>query len=108
MRPNWIFQHLRRALRWRHEERRRCYRACFLGSDGMPTEDAKAVLSDLRRFCKVTHSSFVPGDPHATSLNEGRREVWNRLIEHLYLSDETISSMVEAAYPEEAEGFGNE
>lgn len=99
---------LRRMLRGKHEDRRRAYRECFLAEDGRPSRSGEAVLADLRRFCKATDSSFVPGDPHATALNEGRREVWNRMIAHLYLSDDTIQSIVEQTYPTDAGGVEDE
>ena len=53
------------------------------------------VLADLRRFCKASTPSFVPGDPHATSLNEGRREVWNRIQAHVGLTDAEINQLSE-------------
>ena len=56
---------------------------------------ANRVLADLRRFCKATSPSFVQGDPHATSLNEGRREVWNRILAHLHLTEAQVYNIVE-------------
>ena len=50
--------------------RRRAYRRTF------GTREGQAVLADLRNFCCATRPSFQPGDPYATALREGRREVW--------------------------------
>ncbi len=100
----WLIDQLRRGERWKHENRRRAFQACFLASSGQPTGEAEIVLGDLRRFCKVQDSSFVPGDPYATALNEGRREVWNRILAHLYLSDDTIAQIVEQTYPDTSVG----
>ena len=35
----------------------------------------KRVLEDLKKFCYYHRTTYVPGDPHATSKNEGSREV---------------------------------
>lgn len=92
-------------LRRKHESRRYHYRQVFCGDDGAPTPSATQVLADLRRFCKATDSSHVPGDPYSTAVNEGRREVWNWIQGYLNLSDEQIARLVEDFYPEQAEGF---
>ena len=98
---------LRRSIRWRQETRRTAYRACFLGPDDRPSLDGEVVLADLKRFCRANDSSFVPGDPYTTAFNEGRREVWNRINAHLYLSDDTIAAIVEQSYPDDA-GVSND
>lgn len=105
---SFLMIQMRRALWWRHSHRRHAFRACFLGEDGKPTLDGEVVLADLKRFCKLTDSSFVPGDPYATALNEGRREVMNRILAHLYLSDDTIAAIVEQTYPTDAGGMDDE
>lgn len=105
---NWLVQQLRSSLWWRHHHRRTAYRSCFLGEDQRPSLDGDVVLADLKRFCKVNDSSFVPGDPYTTAFNEGRREVWNRIMAHLYLSDDTIASIVEQTYPTDAGGNDSE
>jgi hypothetical protein len=64
--------------------RGRAYRRTFAGRDG------QAVLADLRNFCCATRPSFQPGDPYATALREGRREVWLRLQMHLNMSEKQI------------------
>lgn len=64
--------------------RRRAYRRTFGSRDG------RAVLADLRNFCCATRPSFQPGDPYATALREGRREVWLRLQMHLNMSEKQI------------------
>lgn len=97
----WLIARMRRLTRTRHEDRRVAYREVFLGSDGKPTRSAEIVLADLRRFCNASDTSFVPGDPHATSFGEGKREVWCRIQGTLFLSDDQISALVEQAYPEE-------
>lgn len=96
---DWILAQARRAFRSKHEDRRRSYRACFLGQDSKPSPDGEIVLADLRRFCRAVDTSFVPGDPYATAFNEGRREVWTRIQHHINLSDDTINLMVEAQFP---------
>lgn len=81
--------------------RKRAYRRTFLNQDGKPLPDAEAVLADLRRFCRVTSSTAVVSpisksiDPIAMAMAEGRREVWNRIVAHLYLEDKTVLSLQE-------------
>lgn len=75
--------------------RREAYRRTFLGDKGQPHINADVVLADLRRFCRATSPSFTPGDPHATSLLEGRREVWNRIQAFLHLDDEAVYNLTE-------------
>lgn len=64
--------------------RRLAYRRTFASRDG------RAVLADLRSFCCATRPSFQPGDPYATALREGRREVWLRLQMHLNMTEKQI------------------
>lgn len=64
--------------------RRRAYRSTFGSREG------QAVLADLRNFCCATRPSFQPGDPYATALREGRREVWLRLQMHLNMTEKQI------------------
>lgn len=47
------------------------------------------VLKDLARFCRA-HSSTFHLDARAHALQEGRREVWLRIMEHLNLDDKTL------------------
>lgn len=46
------------------------------------SEAAKAVLSDLSKFCRANESCFHE-DPRVHAVLEGRREVFLRIIEHL-------------------------
>lgn len=57
------------------EQLERQYRRTF-GS-----EDGQAVLEDLAKYCHVFTSSFVAGDPHGTSVNEGMRSVFLLIME---------------------------
>ena len=83
--------------------RKRAYRRMFLGDDGNLTRDGEAVLVDLRRFCRATASTAVVSpmsktvDPIAMALAEGRREVFNRLIAHLYVDEKTIFNLTDEA-----------
>lgn len=74
--------------------RRLAYRRTFAGRDG------HAVLADLRNFCCATRPSFQPGDPHATALREGRREVWLRLQMHLNMTEKQIWQLSDDNTPE--------
>lgn len=38
--------------------------------------DVKIILLDLQTYCLAGRTSFVAGDPHQTSFNEGARDVY--------------------------------
>lgn len=42
---------------------------------------AERVLQDLYQECGMMQRSFVPGDPHHTSYNEGLRSVMIHILE---------------------------
>lgn len=73
----------------------------FMTDDGRLNEDAKIVIADLSRFCRlyqstsivsrVTSQTDVPGSFQA----EGRREVMLRVLAHLRLDDSDIFDITE-------------
>lgn len=65
-------------------------------------EDVGAVLAELRQFCRADVSCVYIGkdghvDTHMTTLLEGRREVFLRIVELLNLSDDQLLKMKEMA-----------
>jgi len=72
--------------------RRRAYRAVFNGVEG------RKVLADLRRFCRASQPTADVNNVHTTYLLEGRREVWTRIMAHLNLTEQDISTLIEE-YP---------
>lgn len=81
--------------------RRMAYRAVFLMGTGHPTEHAKAVLADLRAFCRATSTPAVVSpqqgtiDPIATGIVIGRLETWHRIMQHLHVDDADLYKLVE-------------
>lgn len=69
--------------------RRRAYKSTFDNMNG------KRVLADLRRFCGATTPSADVNNPYATYVQEGRREVWLRIMAHLNLTEEEVFELVE-------------
>lgn len=69
------------------ERRKLAYVRLFNGEaqDG----DAKLVMADLTRFCRGAVTTFHP-DPRVHALLEGRREVWQRIVEHTQLDPSTL------------------
>ena len=61
--------------------RKRAYEAVWR------TKDGQILLEDLAKFCRATESTFHP-DARVHALQEGRREVWLRIQQHLKLTDE--------------------
>lgn len=49
----------------------------------------QAVLRDLASFCRAHNSTFAI-DPRLHALQEGRREVWLRITEHLELDGKAL------------------
>lgn len=62
------------------------------------TQEGTTFLTDLAQFCRANETCVVPGDPVATNVLEGRREVWLRIQNHLGLSPEDL--MILYAGPE--------
>lgn len=73
----------------------------FLAGDGKPGPDHAVVIADLAKFCRAHSSTAIVSpmsktiDPIAMAMAEGRREVWNRIQGHLYLSDEVLLKHIE-------------
>lgn len=49
-------------------------------------EHARAVIEDLKQFCRADESCFST-EPYVMALMEGRREVWLRISNHLTMTD---------------------
>lgn len=66
------------------------------------TPEGRRVLAHIMRVGGVTKSSFVAGDPHMTSLNEGKR--WLALsIARTALSDhQELQKLIESGVENEA------
>lgn len=83
--------------------RRQAYRAVFLNpARGELNNMGEVVLRDLAKFCRGNRHCIVYGsngqiDPIASAVVQGRREVWLRITEHLYLSDEVIANLTPPA-----------
>lgn len=79
--------------------KRRAYQACFLTPAGALTEPGERVLADLKQFCRGKHTTAVYSplsgriDVIGMAMMEGRREVWNKLIEAIYLDEKTIQNL---------------
>jgi hypothetical protein len=77
------------------------YRRTFMDDQGRLTPEGEIVLNDLRKFCRATGSTMVLSpvsktiDPLAMAMAEGRREVWNRLMAHLYVNEKQVFELHE-------------
>jgi hypothetical protein len=63
---------------------KRAYQLAFADAAG------KAVLADLKPFCRVDETCVVPGDRDRTYVLEGRREVYLRIMAYLTLTPEEL------------------
>jgi len=76
--PHALFADLaaaRRGLAWSELDRRRDFRAVFLGSAA-----GRRVLYEILAWSRVFASTFVPGDAFATHWREGGRDVGLRIL----------------------------
>lgn len=83
--------------------RRAAYRRCFQDSHGNLTPEGRAVLAHLATFCRADRSTLVVSpvtrtvDTHATMVAEGRREVFNKILQTLNITDEQLMRLRESA-----------
>jgi hypothetical protein len=82
------------------EERRSYYRGTF-----QDTDVGKRVLGDLFHICCAGRTTFVGGDPHATLINEGKRQVWLHIVSMLNASDADIWYLAEQRVNEDRPVF---
>ena len=75
--------------------RSRSYRLLFGDAD---RGASKAVLKDLAKFCRANQSCFDP-DPRIHAVLEGRREVWQRIANHLNLSPQELLAIYNPGQP---------
>lgn len=68
-------------------ERKTAYLSTFSGPAG------KAVLDDLKVFCRGRETCVVIGDRDRTYVLEGRREVLLRIQDYLELSPEDLTAL---------------
>lgn len=71
------------------------YKQVFAG------EQAKRVLGDLARFCHMTNTAHVTGDPTGSALLEGRRQVFLRIQAMCGLTGEQITGWENTVKEEE-------
>lgn len=65
--------------------RKQAYQAVFLPGD----QPAEHVLADLAKFCRAGRSTFDT-DPRVHALQEGRKEVWLRIAQHLHMTEDEL------------------
>jgi hypothetical protein len=81
--------------------RKLAYRRTFMTEQGELGPEARVVIDDLRRFCRATGSTAVISpvsktiDPLAMAMAEGRREVFNRIMAHLYVNERQVFELNE-------------
>ena len=88
---------------------RESFRRCFLGPNGLPTNDGHVVLAELRRFCYGAKPTILRGtdgkvDPYASIAAAGRQEVYQRIVLMLNINDRDIVMMERQAQQGDADG----
>lgn len=64
-------------------------RTAYVRVFAFDNSNARVVLEDLEKFCRVNQSTFHP-DPRMEARLDGRREVWLRIQQNLRLSPEQL------------------
>lgn len=93
---NWL-ENIKR-LKWLRTH----FRRTFNGPDGKLTEDGRAVLVELRRFCYGSKPTIKMGsdgriDPYASIAAAGRQEVYMRVVSMLNLDDTDLAFLEKRA-----------
>lgn len=61
------------------------------------TPQGKEVLEDLMRFCGLGGEIHVPGDPHETAYNAGKRRVGLRIASFLGFDELAVTKQLARA-----------
>lgn len=80
--------------------RSNAFKRCLM-DNGKLTPNGKAVLKDLATFCKAHESSYRLSpvtktiDPLVMAVNEGRRDVWLRILWYLKIDEADLINLKE-------------
>lgn len=69
--------------------RQSAYKAVF-DAGTASKDDLQFVMLDLAHFCRAYRPTFHPTNPKIQDLQEGRREVYQRIMDFTRLSHETL------------------
>lgn len=69
--------------------RQSAYKAVF-GEDTASKDDLQFVMLDLAHFCRAYRPTFHPTNQKVQDLQEGRREVYQRIMDFTRLSHDTL------------------
>ena len=72
-------------------KRNKAYREVF----DLNSDNVCAVLADLKKFCRHNASTFSEDSNRQSYLN-GRRDVLERILQNINISDEQISKIEES------------
>lgn len=88
-----------RATVARLMHRKRAYHRALFGDDGELNENGKIIMADLKKFCRGGQSTTMVSpisrtvDPLASAQAEGRREVYDRIVQMLHLPDRVLAEL---------------
>lgn len=71
------------------------WRWMFLAPDGQVHRGGEIVLADLRAFCRADQPSNFSTDAMVMARREGRREVWERIVNYLNLDESQVRKLME-------------
>lgn len=91
----------RKEIIARAKHKKSAYVRCFMGDDGELSPSGKLIIGDLKNLSKADQSptmvSPISGmvDPIASAHRAGLQEMYNYILQRLYLSDKTIINLEE-------------
>lgn len=71
------------------------WRWLFLGPDGRVHRGGRIVLADLREFCRADQPTNFSTNAMVMARREGRREVWERIVNYLNLDEHEVRKLME-------------
>lgn len=90
-RPNEIIQWVKETL-FALGQRKQAYQLAFRSPHG------QTVLRDLAKFCRATTPPWG-SNPQETARLVGRNEVWQRIMQHLNLTEAELYNTYGGQYP---------
>ena len=75
--------------RWNFTDKQRAYRLTFNQSHA-----SNQVMADLCDFCRGLESTFHE-DPRMHAYNQGKQDVWRRIVQHLKLTEEQYMAVLQ-------------
>ncbi len=81
--------------------RKLAYRRTFMDPEGRLTAEAEIILNDLRKFARAGRAPIQVSpvtrtvDPVSSALIAGRQEVYQRIVQYLFVNEKQVFDLIE-------------